>query len=164
MSRKEDAQTSPINSQALLKSRISSPNLTHSKEDMKTESIPRYSTFIYQFQAVNKPDTLKDIFSSRFINNEADPQKRGLNSNHHLKQEITHSETFLKFFILKTQHYKGQERGFWLLNAFYFNLTDTLMMVTPSKSPFSEELTNGQRVNLISQLDFYRLSFRLSIR
>jgi len=112
MSRKEDAQTSPINSQALLKSRISSPNLTHSKEDMKTESTPRYSTFIYQFQAVNKPDTLKDNFSSRFINNEADTQKRGLNSNHRHKQEITHSETFLKFFILKTQHYKGQETGF----------------------------------------------------
>ena len=101
MSRKEDAQTSPINSQALLKSRISSPNLTHSKEDMKTESIPRYSTFIYQFQAVNKPDTLKDKFSNRFINNEADPQKRWLNLHHRLKQEAPHSETFLKFYDLK---------------------------------------------------------------
>ena len=112
MSRKVDALTSPVTSQALLKSRINSPNLTHSKEDMKAESLPKYSTFTYQFQAVNKPDTLKDNFSSRFINNEADTQKRGLNSNHRHKQEITHSETFLKFFILKTQHYKGQETGF----------------------------------------------------
>ena len=108
MSRKEDAQTSLITSQAHLKSRISSPNLTHSKEDMKTESTPRYSTFIYQFQAVNKPDTLKDNFSNRFINNEADPQKRWSNLNHRLKQEVTYSETFLKFFILKTLHFKGQ--------------------------------------------------------
>ena len=112
MSRKEDALINPVTSQALLKSRINSPNLTHSKEDMKAESLPKYSTFTYQFQAVNKPDTLKDNFSSRFINNEADTEKRGLNSNHRLKQEIAHSETFLKFFILKTQHYKGQETGF----------------------------------------------------
>ena len=108
MSRKEDALINPITSQALLKSRINSPNLTHSKEDMKTESIPKYSTFIYQFKAVNKPNSLNNNFSSRFINNETDPQKRGLDSNHRLKQETTHSETFLKFFILKTQHFKGQ--------------------------------------------------------
>ena len=100
----EYALTSPITSQANLKSRISSPNSTHSKDDMKTENIPRYSTFTYQFQAVNKPNTLNNNFSNRFINNEPDPQKRWLNLNHRLKQEVTYSETFLKFLILKTQH------------------------------------------------------------
>ena len=108
MSRKEDAQTSPINSQALLKSRISSPNLTHSKEDMKTESIPRYSTFIYQFQAVNKPKAQKDDFPSRFVSIDVDQRERGLDLNSRLKQVTPYSETFLRFFILKNQHYKGQ--------------------------------------------------------
>ena len=108
MSRKEDAQTSPINSQALLKSRISSPNLTQSKDDMKTESIPRYSTFTYQFQAINKPNTPKNDFSSQFISIDVDQQKRDLDLNSRLKQVTPYSETFLRFFILKNQHYKGQ--------------------------------------------------------
>ena len=108
MSRKEDALINPITSQALLKSRINSPNLTHSKEDMKAESLPKYSTFTYQFQAVNKPHTLKDNFSSRFVSINVDQQKRALDLNSRLKQLAPYSETFLKFFILKTQHYKGQ--------------------------------------------------------
>ena len=108
MSRKENALTSPFTSQALLKSRISSPNLTHSIGDMKAESLPRYSTFTYQFQAVNKPQTQKNDFSSRFVSIDVDQQKRALNSNHRLKQVAPYSETFLRFFILKTQHYKGQ--------------------------------------------------------
>ena len=108
MSRKEAALSSPITSQALLKSRISSPNLTQSKDDMKTESIPRYSTFIYQFQAINKPNTPKNDFSSQFVTIDVDQQKRALDLNSRLKQVAPYSETFLRFFILKTQHYKGQ--------------------------------------------------------
>ena len=108
MSRKEAALSSPITSQALLKSRISSPNLTQSKDDMKTESIPRYSTFIYQFQAINKPNTPKNDFSSQFVSIDVDQQKRALDLNSRLKQVAPYSETFLRFFILKTQHYKGQ--------------------------------------------------------
>ena len=108
MSRKEDAQTSPINSQALLKSRISSPNLTHSKGDMKADSLPRYSTFTYQFQAVNKPKAQKNDFPSRFVSIDGDQRKRGLDLNSRLKQVAPYSETFLRFFILKTQHYKSQ--------------------------------------------------------
>ena len=108
MSRKEAALSSPITSQALLKSRISSPNLTQSKDDMKTESIPRYSTFIYQFQAIKKPNTPKNDFSSQFVTTDVDQQKRALDLNSRLKQVAPYSETFLRFFILKTQHYKGQ--------------------------------------------------------
>ena len=108
MSRKEAALSSPITSQALLKSRISSPNLTQSKDDMKTESIPRYSTFIYQFQAIKKPNTPKNDFSSQFVTIDVDQQKRALDLNSRLKQVAPYSETFLRFFILKTQHYKGQ--------------------------------------------------------
>ena len=108
MSRKEAALSSPITSQALLKSRISSPNLTQSKDDMKTESIPRYSTFIYQFQAINKPNTPKNDFSSQFVSIDVDQQKRALDLNSRLKKVAPYSETFLRFFILKTQHYKGQ--------------------------------------------------------
>ena len=108
MSRKEDALINPITSQALLKSRISSPNLTHSKGDMKAESLPRYSTFTYQFQAVNKPKAQKDDFPSRFVSIDVDQRERGLDLNSRLKQVAPYSETFLRFFILKTQHYKGQ--------------------------------------------------------
>ena len=108
MSRKEDALINPITSQALLKSRINSPNLTHSKGDMKAASLPRYSTFTYQFQAVNKPKTLKNDFSSRFVSIDVNQQKRASDLNSRLRQEAPYSETFLRFFILKTQHYKGQ--------------------------------------------------------
>ena len=108
MSHKENALTSAITSQALLKSRISSPNLTHSKGDMKAESLPRYSTFTYQFQAVNKPRAPKNDFLSRFVSINVDQQKRALDLNSRLKQVAPYSETFLRFFILKTQHYKGQ--------------------------------------------------------
>ena len=108
MSRKEDALINPITSQALLKSRINSPNFTHSKGDMKAESLPRYSTFTYQFQAVNKPKAQKNDFSSRFVSINDDQQKRASDLNYRLKQVAPYSETFLRFFILKTQHHKGQ--------------------------------------------------------
>ena len=108
MSLKEDALINPITSQALLKSRINSPNVTHSKGDMKAESLPRYSTFTYQFQAVNKPKTQKNDFSSRFVSIDVDQQERARNLNSRLKRVDPYSETFLRFFTLKTQHYKGQ--------------------------------------------------------
>ena len=108
MSRKENALTSPFTSQALLKSRINSPNFTHSKGDMKADSLPRYSTFTYQFQAVNKPKAQKDDFPSRYVSIDVDQRKRSLDLNSRLKQMVPYSETFLRFFILKTQHYKGQ--------------------------------------------------------
>ena len=108
MSLKEDALINPITSQALLKSRINSPNFTHSKSDIKAESLPRYSTFTYQFQAVNKPKTQKNDFSIRFVSIDVDQQKRTSDLNSQLKQVAPYSETFLRFFILKTHHYKGQ--------------------------------------------------------
>ena len=108
MSLKEDALINPITSQALLKSRINSPNFTHSKGEMKAESLPRYSTFTYQFQTVNKPKTQKNDFSSRFVSIDVNQQKHALNLDSRLKRVDPYSETFLKFFILKTQHLKGQ--------------------------------------------------------
>ena len=108
MSRKEDALINPITSQALLKSRISSPNLTHSKGDMKADSLPRYSTFTYQFQAVNTPQVQKNDFASRFVSIDVDQQKLALDLNSRPKQVAHYSVTFLKFFILKTNHFNGQ--------------------------------------------------------
>ena len=103
---KENILPGPVASQALLKSRISPPNSTPSKDPTKAESLPRYSTFAYQLQAFKKINLPKYDFSSYFLNKKFELPKPATRASS--IQTNPHSETFLRVFILKTQHYKGQ--------------------------------------------------------
>ena len=104
--RKDNILESPALSQAVLKARLKTPYLNNSKEQLKTENTPRYSTFTYQFHASKKTVSPKNDIASQFDISKAEHYRRPANANSQSVPITVPSETFLKFLILKAKHYK----------------------------------------------------------